>query len=68
MKITTVGMSERQYFVKDDEKAYVVLNSQREKGYPVYVCRKHTGSFVKTYKTLVGAQKFLTSNGFIERI
>ena len=67
MKITTVGSSERQYFQRGEEKAYITLNSPQ--GYNVYTCRRSgTGNFVKTYKTLVGAQRFLTAKGFAERI
>ena len=67
MKITTVGSSERQYFTRGEEKAYITLNSP--KGYNVYTCRRSgAASYVKTYKTLAGAQRFLTSKGFVERI
>ena len=67
MRITKVGSSERQYFQRGEEKAYIVLNSPE--GYNVYTCRRSgAGSFVKTYKTLAGAQRSLTAKGFAEKI
>lgn len=64
MKITVVGPSERQYFVKGNFTAYITLNSAS--GFNVYV-NKGRMHFMKSYKTLKGAQKYLTSEGFVER-
>lgn len=67
MFVTKVGLSERQYFTDGNSTAYITINSSN--GFNVYICRCNGCSqFVKTYKTLAGAQKMLTNFGYVERM